>query len=120
MKVLNEVTLTVTLVLPAQRASKIDGKTADAIIDALAESGVHSPPEALEQAIKRGDAATVKWLRDNIFVNNDKLRRRAEWFLKRGEQRALWLDVFDLDQLPADPSVLKPNETLDSCTDKDF
>ncbi|KAL2917222.1 hypothetical protein HK105_203287 [Polyrhizophydium stewartii] len=84
MKVLNEVTLTVTLVLPAQRASKIDGKTADAIIDALAESGVHSPPEALEQAIKRGDAATVKWLRDSIFVNNDKLRRRAEWFLKRG------------------------------------
>ncbi|KAL2917233.1 hypothetical protein HK105_203298 [Polyrhizophydium stewartii] len=40
--------------------------------------------------------------------------------LPRSEQRAIWLDVFDLDWRPADPSVLKPNETLDSCTDKDL
>ncbi|KAL2917235.1 hypothetical protein HK105_203300 [Polyrhizophydium stewartii] len=40
--------------------------------------------------------------------------------LPRSEQRAIWLDVFDLDWRSADPSVLKPNETLGSCTDKDL
>ncbi|KAL2917232.1 hypothetical protein HK105_203297 [Polyrhizophydium stewartii] len=119
----------------AKRPRVDDGKEGEAgggeaqgggIDDHAGERGTEEPPAKRQRSIRSHWDRLPAELHAMVLARASPVTKLINGItvdvarLPRSEQRALWLDVFDLDWRPADPSVFKPNEMLGSCTDKDL